>query len=67
MNDPNQYPEGWDRDRVQRVIDHYDNQTEEEEYEEIEAALSEDNVTLFAVPNELADEVRALLARKRVA
>jgi hypothetical protein len=67
MNDPNQYPEGWDRDRVQRVIDHYDNQTEEEEYEEIEAALSEENVTLFAVPNELADEVRALLARKRVA
>jgi hypothetical protein len=33
--DPNKYPHGLDRQRVQEIIDHYDNQTEEE-------ALAED-------------------------
>ena len=34
---------------------------------EIEAALSGDGVTLVAVPTELADEVRALIASKQAA
>lgn len=65
--DPNQYPEGWDRERVQAVIDYYDNQSEEEELAELEAALDQKNVTMIAVPNELVKEVRALINRKRVA
>jgi hypothetical protein len=26
----NRFPKGWDEDRVKRVLDHYENQTEEE-------------------------------------
>jgi hypothetical protein len=35
--DPNKYPSGFDRRRVQEIIDHYDNQTEEEALAEDEA------------------------------
>ncbi|MCI0639561.1 MAG: hypothetical protein L0Y72_00040 [Gemmataceae bacterium] len=58
------YPPGWDEHRVQEVIAHYENQTEDEEFAEIEAALQAENTTLMAVPTELVPEVRALLARK---
>ena len=67
MKDKNIYPKGWDAARVQAVIDHHENQTEDEEYEEIESLIAAQNVTMVAVPNELIDEVRALLDRKRVA
>ncbi len=59
------YPPGWDAKRVKEVIDHYESQTEEEEYAEIEAALKADNTTLMDIPTELVPKVRALLARKR--
>jgi hypothetical protein len=61
------YPPGWDAKRVKEVIDHYESQTEEEEYAEIEAALKSDNTTLMDIPTELVPKVRALLARKRSA
>lgn len=61
------YPPGWDEKRVNEVIAHYENQTEEEEYEEIEAALKAENVTLMDIPTELVPKVQALLARKRSA
>lgn len=67
MKDKNIYPKGWDAARVKAVIDHHENQTGDEEYEEIESLIAAQNVTMVAVPNELIDEVRALLARKRVA
>ena len=62
-----QLPPGWDAGRVRDVIAHYDRQTEDEQAAEIEAALAGDGVTLIAVPNELADEVRALIARRQSA
>ena len=34
---------------------------------EIESALDAEGITMIAVPDELADEVRALIARKRSA
>ena len=67
MKNRSRKPKGWDLARVQDVIDHHENQTGDEEYEEIEAIIAAQNVTMVAVPNELIDEVRALLARKRVA
>ncbi|MGD8974337.1 MAG: hypothetical protein PVJ56_13640 [Desulfobacterales bacterium] len=36
------FPKGWDEDRVKRVLDHYENQTEDEAVAEDEAAW-EDN------------------------
>jgi hypothetical protein len=62
-----QFPPGWDEERVKEVIAHYENQTEEEEFAEIEAAREAENITLMAIPTELVPEVRALLARKRSA
>jgi hypothetical protein len=60
-------PRGWDEERIRDVIDHYENQTEEEQYAEIEAALKADNITMMAVPTELVPKVRALIAKKRSA
>lgn len=61
------FPPGWDDSRVRDVIAHYDAQTEDDQADEIEAALDEENVTMMAVPTELVPEVRALLARKKSA
>jgi hypothetical protein len=61
------FPAGWDEERIRRVIAHYDNQTEDEEFAEIEAALEAENVTMMAVPTELVPEVQALLARRKTA
>ena len=60
-------PPGWNEERVQEVLDHYENQTEDEECVEIEAALEAEDITMMAIPTDLVPEVRALLARKRSA
>lgn len=61
------FPPGWDEQRVREVIAHYDDQTEDEQFAEIEAAHEAEQVTFMAVPTELEPEVRALLARRRSA
>jgi hypothetical protein len=57
------FPPGWDENRVREVIAHYENQTEDEQFAEIESALETKDVTMMAVPTALVPEVRALLAR----
>lgn len=61
------FPPGWDEQRVRETIAHYDSQTEDEQFAEIEATLEAKAVTFVAVPNELLPEVQALLARRRSA
>ncbi len=58
------FPAGWDEERVRQVIAHYESQTEDEQFAEIEAAREAEDITMMAVPTELAPEVRALIARK---
>ena len=41
MKDPNRYPPGWDSERVRRLIQHYDAQTDEEAIAEDEAAFDD--------------------------
>jgi hypothetical protein len=60
-------PPGWDEERIRQVIAHYENQTEDEQFAEIEAAREAEGVTMMAIPTELVPEVRALLARKQSA
>ena len=60
-------PPGWDEQRVRDVIAHYDNQSEDEQFAEIEAARKQQDITMMAVPNDLVPEVLALIARKRSA
>jgi len=59
----NQFPPGWDHKRIQKVIDHYDNQTEDEAVAEDEAAFRDEALTVMAIPKELVPAVRALIAR----
>ena len=61
------FPTGWDEQRVREVLAHYEAQSEEEQFAEIEAAQDAEGITMMAVPTELAPEVRALIARKRSA
>jgi hypothetical protein len=61
------FPPGWDENRVKELIAHYENQTEDEEFADIEAAREAEDITLMDIPTELVPEVRALLARKRSA
>ncbi len=62
MSDPNIYPPGWNRERVQQVIDHYERQTDEEAAAEHEMVAKAGKVTMMAIPNELLPAVRALIA-----
>ena len=58
------FPKGWDEERVERVLGHYENQTEEEAVAEDEAAWEDTSQTFVKVPNELVPAVRELLAKK---
>lgn len=60
----NKFPEGWDEARVKRVLDYYENQTEEEAVAEDEAAWEDRTETFIKVPNELIPAVRELIAKK---
>ncbi len=57
-------PPGWDEQRIEELIAHYENQTEDEEIADIEAARDAEDITLMAIPTGLVPEVRALLARQ---
>jgi hypothetical protein len=48
---------------VRQVIAHYEGQSEDEQFAEIEAALQQEDTVMMAIPARLAPEVRALIAR----
>jgi hypothetical protein len=48
----NQFPEGWDENRVQKVLKHYENQTPEEAVAEDEAGVASSE-TVKDVPHDL--------------
>lgn len=58
------FPPGWDEQRVQKVIAHYEEQLEEETVAEDEAAYEDISCTLMEVPKELVSRVRELIAKK---
>ena len=51
------FPPGWDEARVQRVLDHYEAQTEDE------AAYEDTSQTFMEIPNALVPKVRELIAK----
>lgn len=65
--DPNVYPKGWNRKRVEDVIAYYDMQIEAEAIAEADAAWENSRMTAMRIPNELVGKVRALLALHRPA
>ena len=64
MSEP-RYPDGWDQKRIREVLEHYEPQTEDEQFEEIEASLEQDEMTLVSVPSKIMPEVLALIAREQ--
>lgn len=60
----NNFPKGWNEERVREVLRHYESQTEDEQFAEIEAALEQEDTIMMAIPANLAPEVRALIASK---
>jgi hypothetical protein len=56
-------PPGWDEQRVRRVLEHYDSQTDEEAVAEDEAGVSAS--TVMNVPVELVPAVRELIAKHK--
>lgn len=48
----NEFPLGWDEERVQKVIDYYENQKEDEVIAEAEAGLQDESIILMEVPTE---------------
>ena len=61
------FPPGWNEKRIQELIPHYENQTEDEEFADIEAAREAEDITMMAIPTDLVPEIRALLARRQSA
>jgi len=59
----NQFPPGWDEDRVHDVLDYYEHQSDEEAAAEHEAALARPGETLMTVPTDIVPAVRELIAR----
>ena len=56
------YPLGWDEERVQKLLAHYEEQSEEEAVAEDEAVFSDQTQAVMEIPLELVPAVRALLA-----
>jgi hypothetical protein len=65
MRKSGKFPPGWDEERVQRVIAHYESQSEAEAVAEDEAAYESPVETMISVPTELVPEVRELIARRK--
>lgn len=59
----NRFPPGWDEERVERVLAHYEEQTPEESVAEDEAAFAEQDETVMKVPHNLVPAVRELIAK----
>jgi hypothetical protein len=60
------YPAGWDEERVRRVLDYYETQSDEEAVAEDEAAYEATTHTAMEVPVDLVPAVRELIAKRRV-
>ena len=62
--DQSRFPKGWDEKRVQKVIEHYQSQSEDEAVAEDEAAFEDPSQTLMEIPNDLVAKVRELIAKR---
>ncbi len=57
------FPTGWDEKRVQKVLEHYEQQSEEEEVVEDENTFEDPTQTVIEVPSDLVPAIREMIAR----
>ena len=57
------FPDGWDEGKVQRVLAHYGEQTEDDALAEDEAGI-QPSETVMSVPHDLVPKVREVIAKR---
>lgn len=57
-------PEGFTPKDIQAILDHYENQTDDEAVAEDEAAFRDGEMTMLQVPTKLVNKVRAMIERE---
>lgn len=60
------FPPNWDEERVNRVLAHYEEQTEEEAVAEDEATFADQSQAIMEIPKELIPAVRELIAKHQI-
>jgi len=61
----NKFPEGWDEERVRKVLGFYGEQTETEAVAEDEAGVASGD-TVMNVPHDLVPIIREMIAKRPV-
>ena len=59
----NRFPTGWNEEKVRRVVDYYERQTEEEAVAEDKAAYERQGLSMMEIPYELVPKVRELVTQ----
>jgi hypothetical protein len=59
----NQFPPGWDEERVRTVFAHYEEHSESEALAGDEAAFEEPTQTVIEVPTALVPAIREMIAK----
>ena len=59
------FPPGWDEERVRRLLEHYESESDEEALAEDEAAFESTAHTIMEVPVDIVPAVRELIAKRR--
>jgi hypothetical protein len=59
------YPTGWNEERVRKLLQHYETQTEEEAVAEDEAAFRRRDQAVMVVPKHLVPTITRMIARER--
>ena len=65
MAKKNRFPAGWDEARVRSVLEHYEQQTEDEALAEDEAAFRSRGQTVMVVPQRLVPAITKLITREK--
>ncbi len=65
MPNKNRFPAGWNEARVSAVIQHYEEQTEDEAVAEDEAAFRARGQTVMVVPRRLVTAITGLITREK--
>mgnify|MGYP001245894265 CR=1 FL=1 len=60
------FPPGWNEERVRRVLEHYERQSDEQAVAEDEAAFTDQPETVISVPVELVPAVRELIGKQQL-
>lgn len=60
----NTFPPGWDQERVNKVIAHYDTQSDDQAVAEDESAIGDQPETIVSVPIDLVPAVRNLIGKQ---